>query len=148
MTRYKKADFEKVIPGSGGIISTIADRVGCNWHTAKSHIEKSPDLREAVEAERKKKNDIAVSIYQQNIIALHHVQQYSIRLAQKAKDKGDIPGYIKYLEKSIVPLEDVKWWLRMQAKDLGFVERQEHAGVPDAPIEIKYVNHWRDNQGD
>ncbi len=35
---YKVADFEPHIKGSGGIISTIAAKVGCEWNTAEKWI--------------------------------------------------------------------------------------------------------------
>ena len=42
--RYKAQDFIDAIPGTGGIISTIAKRVGCSWHTAKKYIREYPTI--------------------------------------------------------------------------------------------------------
>ena len=36
---YTAQKFIDAIPGSGGIISTIAKRVGCHWHTAQKYLE-------------------------------------------------------------------------------------------------------------
>ena len=36
--QYSAQQFIDAIPGSGGIISTIARRAGCAWHTAKKYI--------------------------------------------------------------------------------------------------------------
>ncbi len=33
--RYTAAQFIAAIKGSGGVISAIADAVGCDWHTAR-----------------------------------------------------------------------------------------------------------------
>lgn len=44
--------FAKAIPGSGGIISTIAKRTGVNWHTAKLAITQSETLTQLYEDER------------------------------------------------------------------------------------------------
>lgn len=35
---YTAAQFIEAIPGTGGIISAIAKRVGCDWITAKKYI--------------------------------------------------------------------------------------------------------------
>ncbi len=43
--RYKVADFEPHIKDSGGIISTIAKNVGCDWLTAKLWIDKNATLK-------------------------------------------------------------------------------------------------------
>ena len=58
---YKVQDFVKKIPGTGGIISTISDRVGCDWHTAKRYITESPTVKQAYEDECERVNDLAQS---------------------------------------------------------------------------------------
>lgn len=65
--QFKASDFIKVIPGSGGIISTIARRVGCNWYTAKKYIYKYPRVKQAYENELEEVNDMVVSILLQSI---------------------------------------------------------------------------------
>jgi transposase len=57
--QYKANDFIAEIPGSGGIISAIARRVGCDWHTAKKYIEKYATVKKAYEAEREGLLDLA-----------------------------------------------------------------------------------------
>ena len=47
--KYTVGQFSKAIKGSGGVITMIAQRVGCSWHTAKKYIEKFPTLRDAYE---------------------------------------------------------------------------------------------------
>ncbi len=56
---YKAEEFIKAIPGSGGIITTIARRVGCNWDTAKKYINLMPEVNQAYENERESMLDIA-----------------------------------------------------------------------------------------
>jgi len=58
---YKAQDFIDAIPGTGGNISQIADRVGCIWHTVRSAIEKYPTVKVAYEAECQKVTDKAKS---------------------------------------------------------------------------------------
>jgi len=57
--RYTARQFIDVIPGTGGIISDIARRVGCQWHTAKRYIDVHPTVRRAYEAERENVLDLA-----------------------------------------------------------------------------------------
>jgi len=59
--QYKADDFIKAIPGTGGIISTIASRVGCEWHTAKKYIDDKPTIQQAYQDECEKVDDLAVS---------------------------------------------------------------------------------------
>lgn len=54
--------FETAIPGSGGIIATIAGRVGCSWHTAQTYLRDSPTLARLYEDEASKIDDLAESV--------------------------------------------------------------------------------------
>ena len=65
--QYRASDFIKAIPGSGGIITTIAKRVGCNWHTAKKYIEDYPTVQQAYEDECEEVNDLVVSVILKSI---------------------------------------------------------------------------------
>ena len=67
MPSYKAEDFVKVIPGSGGIISTIAERVGCDWHTAKRYVTNYKTVAQAYEDECEKINDMVVSVILKSI---------------------------------------------------------------------------------
>ncbi len=58
---YKAQDFINVIPGSGGIISTIAKRVGCDWKTAQRYIERHETVRVAFDNECETVDDMAES---------------------------------------------------------------------------------------
>ena len=40
--RYTAQDFITAIPGTGGIVSMIARKVGCEWETARAWIDKYP----------------------------------------------------------------------------------------------------------
>jgi len=59
---YTAQQFIDAIPGSAGIISRIAKKVGCDWHTAKKYIGKYPTVRQAYEDEREQVLDIAESV--------------------------------------------------------------------------------------
>ena len=60
--RYKAQNFIDAIPGSGGIITTIASRVGCAWHTAKKYIVEYATVQAAYDDECAKVVDLAESV--------------------------------------------------------------------------------------
>ncbi|MBU2395755.1 MAG: hypothetical protein KKH70_20665, partial [Gammaproteobacteria bacterium] len=55
---YTAAQFIEAIPDSGGIISTIAKRVGCAWNTARKYIDDHPTVQQAYQDERNKVGDM------------------------------------------------------------------------------------------
>ena len=57
--QFTAAQFIKAIPGTGGIISALAEKVGCGWHTAKRYIDDYVTVAEAWEAERNRITDKA-----------------------------------------------------------------------------------------
>lgn len=57
--QYSAQQFIEAIPKTGGIISTIAARVGCDWHTAKKYITNYPTIRQAYEDECERVTDLA-----------------------------------------------------------------------------------------
>ena len=58
---YSQKRFIEAIKGSGGIVSKIADRVGCTWHTARSYIDTYPNIKAAYDDERERVLDMAES---------------------------------------------------------------------------------------
>ena len=56
---FSANQFIAAIPGTGGIISSIARKVGCNWHTAKKYIEEYPTVNKVWQAEREGVIDLA-----------------------------------------------------------------------------------------
>lgn len=59
--QYRAQQFIDAIPGSGGIISVIAKRVGCAWHTASKYIEDYPTIQAAYDDETESLIDLAES---------------------------------------------------------------------------------------
>ena len=49
------------IPGTGGIIASIAKRVDCNWHTAKKYVTEYPTVKKVYDDECATIDDLAVS---------------------------------------------------------------------------------------
>jgi hypothetical protein len=57
--KIQKYDIKKAIQGSFGIISTIAQRLDCEWHTAKKYIELYDDIKQEYNNELEKSGDFA-----------------------------------------------------------------------------------------
>lgn len=48
---YRKTDILEAIKGSGGIVTTVALALNCDWHTAKANIDLYEETREAFSGE-------------------------------------------------------------------------------------------------
>lgn len=59
--QYTAQQFIKAIPGSGGIVATIAKRVGCEWSTANRYIKDYPTIQQAYQDECETVSDMAES---------------------------------------------------------------------------------------
>ena len=62
--RYTAAQFIEAMQGTGGIVSALAERLGCDWHTARAGIDRWPTVERAWANERAKVTDLA----QRNVI--------------------------------------------------------------------------------
>lgn len=87
MPKYRAKDFIDAIPGTGGIITTIAAKLGCNWHTAKRYITDYPTVARAYDNERQKVIDLAES---KVIEAMRDDDMLTVRwyLGMQARDRG------------------------------------------------------------
>jgi hypothetical protein len=84
---YTAEQFIKAIPGTGGIIGKIADRVGCDWHTAKKYIFKHPTITQAYTNEKERIKDTAET---KLIEQIEDGQMWAIKyyLSTQGKDRG------------------------------------------------------------
>lgn len=123
--QYRAAQFIKAIPGSGGIITVIADRVGCHRQTAKKYIEGMATVKRAYEAEKEGIADVAESVLIQNI-----------RLALKEQQATKKP----------VDSFDARWYLQRKAKDRGYTERTELTGAEGEEITVKLTGNVKPDE--
>lgn len=84
---YRAEDFIRAIPKSGGIISTIASRVGCSWPTAKKWIDEKPTVRAAYDAECERVLDMAEGVIMKSI-EQGETQDAKWYLTKKGKGRG------------------------------------------------------------
>lgn len=59
--QFNSKDFIKAIPGTGGVIASIARKVGCDWHTAKKYVTEFPSVAQVYQDECATIDDLAVS---------------------------------------------------------------------------------------
>ena len=59
--RFTAQQFIEALPGTGGIVSALADRLGCEWHTARKGIDRWSTVKRAWQNERAKVTDKAQS---------------------------------------------------------------------------------------
>lgn len=62
--RFTAQQFKEAIPGTGGIVSALAERLGCAWHTARDGIDRWATVKRAWENERNRISDKA----QRNVV--------------------------------------------------------------------------------
>lgn len=84
---YTAKVFIDAIPGTGGIISAIARKVGCDWETARSWINKYPTVKIAYDNECETMLDLAESTVLKNIRA-GDTQDAKWYLSKKGKQRG------------------------------------------------------------
>lgn len=114
---YTAKQFIDAIPGTGGIITTIAQRVGCAWHTAKKHIDAYPTIQTAYADELNKNLDIAEAIIIDNL-----------KLLRKEQEQTREP----------VETSDARWLLATKGRGRGYVQKTETevTGKDGGAIEI------------
>ncbi|GIV53103.1 MAG: hypothetical protein KatS3mg038_3624 [Candidatus Kapaibacterium sp.] len=57
--RYKMEEVLQAVQGCGGFVSAVAQRLGCNWTTARRYIERWPETQEAFGDEKERTLDVA-----------------------------------------------------------------------------------------
>lgn len=86
--RYAKKEVIAAIKDSGGIISNVAKRLACDWHTADAYIKKWEDTKKALSDETETLLDFAES----RVIA--SIQEGDITVAKwYLTKKGRSRGY-------------------------------------------------------
>lgn len=120
--QYAVGDFLPHIAKSGGIISTIARRVGCDWHTAKKYIDRHPTLQRAYQDELQANLDVAESIVVDNL-RLQRAEQLE---AQEPVDSGD-----------------ARWFLSTKGRERGYGNKLELDQTVKGKLEIVYIRDWR-----
>lgn len=85
--KFSRRQFIKAIPGSGGIISVIKNRVGCAWCTARDMIEGDDELKKLFQAEGEVALDLA-EVGLLDAVKTGDLQAIKFFLMTKGKGRG------------------------------------------------------------
>ena len=116
--RYKAQDFIDAIPGTGGIISTIAKRVGCAWNTAKRYITEYATV---------------AKIYSDECEAITDLAELTIIKAIKDGDTHTAKWYLT---------------MKGRERGYAQTQRQELTGKDGEELIIRWINDWRGQEPD
>ena len=112
----------EAVEGSGGIMSTVADRLNCTWRTARRYVNMYVSTREAFEAETEQIGDMAESLVFGNI-----------EIAREAQKE----------ESKLVDSADERWLLSRKFKGRGYKTGTELSGE-DGPILVEFdMSKWK-----
>ncbi len=92
--KFTAQQFIDAMPGTGGVVSMIADVVGCAWNTAKKYIDEYPTVNRAWLNERGRINDKAK----------HNI----IEAITKEKDLQMSKWWLSVLDDEFKPKQDIK----------------------------------------
>lgn len=121
--QYTAQTFIDAMPGTGGVKSAIARKVGCVYNTVQKYIDKYPTVRQAYDDEQARVLDLAVSVVVQNI-----------NLAAKLQADTGMP----------VDVSDAKWFLSRKGKTDGWSERTEVTGANGGAVETRIIEVVKD----
>jgi hypothetical protein len=91
--RYDITTIKKAILGSKGMVQVVADRLGCEWHTAKRYIEQFEETKIAFQNENESMIDFAESKLFQAIS-----EEDLTAIIFYLKTKGKNRGYIEKVQ--------------------------------------------------
>jgi hypothetical protein len=92
---FTQQQFLEAIPGSGGLITAIARKVGCDWHTAKKYILRYATVNQAYQNECESILDVAEL---ELIKAVRNGDLSAIKFYLSTKGKGR--GYVERVEQT------------------------------------------------
>lgn len=84
---YEKEQVLEAIRGSNNIMSKVAERLFCDWSTAKKYVEMWPETRHAMDDELQRAIDLAENKVLRSI-SLDDINTAKWFLSKKAKDRG------------------------------------------------------------
>jgi len=114
--RYSIAKMIEAIRTEHGMVTRVADLLGCSPQTVRNYSRDYPAVQEALTEERERMTDLAESAM---YTAISNGEPWAVAM-----------------------------YLKTQGKNRGYVERQEVAGVADAPLTFTIQIAGRDDSDD
>jgi len=109
---YTAQQFIDAIPDTGGIVSAIADRVGCAWNTAKKYIDSYATVNTAWQNERNRIKDRARhNIIKQIEDGDTHLSKWYLSMTEDEfmpKQRQEIVALLKNLDMSTLSTEQLE----------------------------------------
>ena len=87
---FTAQQFISAIPKSGGIVTKIAERVGCAWNTARKYIDTHPTVKQAYDDECENILDMAESALIKSVS-----EQEAWAVKYMLSTKGKARGYVE-----------------------------------------------------
>jgi len=84
---FTTEQFMSAIPGTGGIITAIARKVGCDWHTAKKYIDGYATIKRAYQDECETVTDVA-ELELIKLVKAGDLSAVKFYLSTKGKSRG------------------------------------------------------------
>ncbi len=140
--KFEKEQVEQTIRGSFGIVSTIAKRLGCEWHTAQKAVNRWAETRQAYADEDSRSLDLSES---KMLELINEKDGPMIRYHLSTKGKGR--GYVQKQEMNLTVkrekeiVEEIERELaelaaECAAADVGVFENEtQPEGAVDTPDE-------------
>jgi hypothetical protein len=110
--KFTAQQFIDAIPKSAGIISAIAARVGCDWHTCKKYITSYPTIAQAYADECERVTDLAET---ELIKLIQGGDLSAVKYYLSTKGKGR--GYVERQEVTGKDGEKIKITVRLEDDD-------------------------------
>ena len=110
--RYTAAQFIEALHKTGGIVSTLAEKLGCDWHTARAGIDRWPTVKRTWQDERAKVSDKA----QSNVIKAIQdedlpTSKWWLQLMDDEftpREKREITGFLRNLDMSTLSAQQLE----------------------------------------
>ena len=87
MLEYTEDQLLEAIKDTGGIMSRIADKLGCSWHSAEKHVNKNEVAKQAYKDERQGLIDDSENVIR-NAVKGGDVQSAKFVLMTLGKNRG------------------------------------------------------------
>ena len=87
MLEYTEEQLLEAIKDTGGIMSRIADKLGCSWHSAEKHVNKNEVAKQAYKDERQGLIDDSENVIR-NAVKGGDVQSAKFVLMTLGKNRG------------------------------------------------------------
>lgn len=111
---YTAAQVVEAVRGSGGFVSEVAKRLGCDRSTVYRHVARHATVRRAIEDERETTIDLGEAALRAMILDPTH-RNHAAAVIFALKTLGKARGYVERGEVERLVADELEWmWLRLE----------------------------------